>query len=296
MYTIKHAAELIGVSDSTLRAWERRYGLNLSLRTPAGYRLYDDAAVHTLRQMRDLVHSGWSAREAAEEVGRTASLASGPGADPTGESDARALADVAASFDVAGLNQILDQHFASASFEAVVDGWLLPALKELGTGWEDGRVSVAAEHMVAHGVTRRLATAYDAAGANRSAPRVVVGLPPGARHDLGLLSFATAARRAGLATIYLGADVPVADWIAATTLPSVGCAVLAVPMADDVDSLARTVAAVAEHAPDLLIAVGGSSQDLAPDHCLRLGHEIGPAARLLATTLTTTNPQPSIEA
>ncbi|WP_235734524.1 MerR family transcriptional regulator [Nocardioides alcanivorans] len=297
MYTIKHAAELIGVSDSTLRAWERRHGLNLSLRTPAGYRLYDDEAVRMLRLMRDLVRSGWAAREAAEEVNRTAGAAPTASTDDNflDAADGPALAEVASTFDVAGLNQVLDRHFASASFETVVDGWLLPALRELGTAWEDGRVSVAGEHMVAHGVIRRLATAYDAAGDNRSRPRVIVGLPPGSRHDLGLLAFATAARRAGLATTYLGADVPIDDWIAAATIPSVGCAVLAVPMAEDSESLAHTVSAMVEQTPDLLVAVGGSGQDLAPEHCLRLGHEIGPAARLLASTLASASTRPSAD-
>ena len=43
---------------------------------------------------------------------------------------------------------------------------------------------------------------------------VLVGLPPGARHELGALAFAVAARRAGLPTLYLGPDLPVADWVA----------------------------------------------------------------------------------
>ncbi len=45
--------------------------------------------------------------------------------------------------------------------------------------------------------------------------RVVVGLPAGARHDLGVLAFAMAARRAGLNTAYLGPDLPAAHWLAA---------------------------------------------------------------------------------
>ena len=66
MYTIKHAAEVTGLSVATLRAWERRYGVVTPHRTEAGYRLYDDEAVHALSVMASLVVEGWSPRQAAD--------------------------------------------------------------------------------------------------------------------------------------------------------------------------------------------------------------------------------------
>jgi len=290
MYTIKRAAEQVGVSVATLRAWERRYGVGAPRRTESGYRLYDDEAVSALSLMHQLVIEGWSVRSAAEETLRRS--ASAPTSTPAAEiavgslADDQALALVAATFDVPGLTALLDERFSVASFEGVVDAWLLPALRELGAGWESGRVTVAGEHLVSHGVSRRLAAAYDAAGDNRSGPRVVLGLPPGSRHELGLLSFATAARRAGLSTTYLGADVPVDDWAAAVGARAIDCAVLAAAMPADAQAVADTVAAIEARSPDVLVAVGGAAQHLAPEHCLRLGHEVGPAATLLASHLS----------
>ena len=56
----------------------------------------------------------------------------------------------------------------------------------LGDAWADGRVSVAGEHAASHAVFRRLAAAYQAAGRSAPAERsILVGLPPGARHELG---------------------------------------------------------------------------------------------------------------
>lgn len=290
MFTIKHAADQVGVSVSTLRAWERRYGVGTARRTDAGYRLYDEEAVRALSLMQSLVRAGWSVRAAAEETRRRTTGAPAPSPAPAtlGDvgADDTALVGVAASYDADGLAMVLDERFGTASFETVVDGWLLPALRQLGVAWESGRVTVAGEHLVAHGVGRRLAAAYDAAGDNGAAPRVVIGLPPGARHELGLLSFATAARRAGLSTTYLGTDVPVADWAAAVASRPTACAVLAVPTAADADAVADTVAAIEAGSPEVLIGVGGSAQDLAPRRCLRLGHAVGPAAALLAHKLT----------
>lgn len=299
MYTIKRAAQLVGVSQSTLRAWETRYGVGTAHRTESGYRLYDDEAVESLQAMRALVGEGWAVSAAAAEtlrrkaaaptdpdrrgpVGPVASVAGG--ALPPG-TETRDFVRAAADYDAARISVLLDERFSTASFETVVDGWLLPALRDLGVGWETGHVSVAAEHLAAGAVARRVALSYDAAAAEQGGPRVLVGLAPGVRHDIGLLCFATAARRAGLATTYLGADVPVADWQAAVAARPTSCVVLAVPMTEDAEPTASTVAALREVAPDLMIAVGGSAQDLAPEGCLRLGHRVGPAATLLAHAL-----------
>lgn len=285
MYTIKRAAGLVGVSESTLRAWERRYGVASPRRTEAGYRLYDDDDVRTLSLMHSLVRQGWSARQAAEETRRRAAP-EGPG--PAGDvgdpaAAAEALVDAAATLDAPGLARLLDGWFTTGPLTAVTDRVLLPALAELGRAWQTGRVTVAGEHLVAHGVGRRLAAAYDGTVEPPHAPRVLVGLPPGSRHELGLLAFAAAARGTGLAVRYLGADVPVPDWVDAAR--DTDCVVLAASMRADAAPLAEVVAALDAARPGLLVAVGGARQDDAPRHCLRLGHEVGPAAALLADRL-----------
>jgi methanogenic corrinoid protein MtbC1 len=291
MYTIKRAAELVGVPEATLRGWERRYGVGAGTRTPAGYRLYDEGALAALVAMKRLVDEGWSVRAAADEA-RSRGLADAaeqatpsPSGAPPGVGGVADLVPYAQSYDDAGLSRLLDHRFAGASFETVVDDWLLPALRALGEAWEAGEVSVAGEHFVSHGVVRRLAAAYDAAGAGRNGARTVLGLPPGSHHDLGLLSFATAARRTGLATRYLGADVPTESWIRAVAPEAVRCAVLAAPDEDAATALQSVVAAVRDARPDLVIAVGGAHQDLAPEGCQRLGHHIGTAAVTLARSL-----------
>jgi methanogenic corrinoid protein MtbC1 len=291
MYTIKHAAELVGVSVSTLRAWERRYRLTTPGRTESGYRLYDDESVRTLRLMQRLVADGWSARQAAEEAARrmgergsapsrTEVAATTPQTDDVG-----ALVRVAEDFDAVGLAEVLDRQFSHASFETVVDHWLLPAVRELGLAWESGRVTVVGEHLVAHGIIRRLSAAYEAAGSPGRGPRVLVGLPAGVRHEIALLAFAVAARRAGLNTTYLGADVPSDEWAAAAESSRAECVVLAASMPEDLDPLGEVVAALTSTHPKLVLAVGGALQQQAPGACVRLGHEVGPAATRLAELL-----------
>ena len=75
---------------------------------------------------------------------------------------------------------MLDERFSRASFESVVDGWLMPSLVALGEAWADGRVSVAGEHLASYAVQRRLAAAYDAAASRSGRPaRSSSGCRPG---------------------------------------------------------------------------------------------------------------------
>lgn len=293
MYTIKRAAELTGLSVATLRAWERRYGVVTPARTEGGYRLYDAAAVRALTVMNSLVQEGWTPKLAAGETERRLNAEESVPPSPGGalpepvatlSADERFL-EAAVRLDPVALSDLLDEVFARGSFERVVDGWLMPALISLGQAWSEGRVTVAGEHMASYAVLRRLAAAYEAAGSPVGGARVLVGLPPRARHELGLLAFATAARRAGLATVYVGADLPAEDWSTAVSTQGAVAAVLAAPTVDDITGLRDVVADLRAHHPDLVIAIGGGLQDDAPDGCLRLGHDLGKAARLLVEEL-----------
>ncbi len=279
MYTIKQAAQVTGVPGDTLRAWERRYGVVRPARTDGGYRLYDDDAIRRIQQMRALVDAGWAPARAAEHLREH-----GVAPDTAGIS-LDALAGFAAVFDAQGTDRVLDEVFARSSFERAVDEWLMPALVRLGEAWASGEASVAGEHLVSATVQRRLAAAFEAAGRADGAPRVLSGLPPGARHELGALAFATAARRAGLDVVYLGADLPEESWARAWEVIEPHAVALSVPTPDDVGPARRVAALLEELDPGLAVYAGGAHQaEVAPGLRL-LGHGIGDAAGIVAADL-----------
>lgn len=296
MHTIKRAAAVVGIAPATLRAWERRYGVVTPHRTESGYRLYDDAALSALSTMNSLVQQGWSPRQAADEVRRAAEASAVEAADSDNwDPTARAadpdqppspegmdeLLDAASVLDAPTVGRILDERLAVGRLEQVIDSWVMPALMQVGHAWASGRIDVAGEHLIAGALYRRLSAAYEAAGATQPGPRVIIGLPPGSRHDLGLLAFAVAARRSGLRTTYLGADLPVAAWVGAVEPGDF--AVIAAPRRDDLPAVATVVRALRESVPGVTIGVGGQFQDRAPADCVRLGHLISAAPeRLLA--------------
>ncbi len=272
MYTIKQAALRSGVSVPLLRAWERRYGIVVPDRTASGYRLYDDAALARLKTMRRLVNEGWTPSSAAAAVLEDRAPAESPVATVDEGRPARAtdlverFLEAAARLEAMEVERVLDVMLADGTFEAVADRQLLPALVALGDAWASGRLDVAAEHAASHAVLRRLSAAFQAAGGARPADgSVLVGLPPGARHELGALAFAVAARRAGIPVLYLGPDLPVADWVATAHRTQARAAVIGAIGADDARAAADVALALHADDPALAIVLGGGAAGVAAE-------------------------------
>ncbi len=304
MYTIKEAAARTGIPVPVLRAWERRYGVVQPARTPSGYRIYDDPAIDRLRTMQRLVGSGWSPSTAAAAI--LAGTAPASGDQVRLETIERAeiashliepFVDAAADLDAAAIERALDDMFATGSFERIAERHLLPSLEALGQAWADGRIDVGAEHMASHAVLRRLTAAYEAAGvATDMDGAILVGLPPGARHELGALAFAVAARRAGLPVLYLGADLPAQSWVTTAVRSNARAAVIGAVTPVDRQPARAVARALREARPDLLVAFGGryppaersDRQGPAVDRSvIRLPTDLARSVRALANALGT---------
>ncbi len=301
MHTIGQAAALTGVPSATLRAWERRYAVVAPVRSPAGYRLYDDQALQVLIAMASLVAAGWSPSQAAQHLAGGAPRSQDPGPEAldghpqvtlpghgdsaSGGADIGALARGAVARDPRVVEQALDDAFAVGSFEHVVDGWLMPALRVLGAEWSAGRVDVAGEHVVSATVHRRLGAAMEAAGHAVGVPRVAVGTARGARHELGALAFSVVLRRAGLDVVYLGADLPPEHWVAAVRRHWPHAVVLTASMAADVVATRETVSALRATDPALPVYVGGAAQAEVAHGTIALGHSLREAAAVVVDTV-----------
>jgi methylmalonyl-CoA mutase cobalamin-binding subunit len=273
MYTIKQASRLTGVTEASLRAWERRYGVVTPHRNESGYRLYDEDALAAVSTMRRLVDDGWSPAEAATAVrqGRVPAVrdeespppSTGFGHQPHAVAYMHRFLSAAAQMDTVGIEESLDGGFALGSFEHVVDSWLFPTLEALGEGLVRGEIDIAGEHAASHAVHRRLSAAFDAAGTRSRGPVVVVGLPAGSQHDLGALAFATAVRRRGMNVLYLGADVPADSWESAVRSRNARAVGLSVVTVQDCSAAVDVVERLrAQPTVPLLCAGGAFAADL----------------------------------
>lgn len=267
MYTIKEAAARSGINVPLLRAWERRYGVVSPTRTDAGYRLYGETDIARLRAMRALVDAGWSPSQASQRIAEAsvddlAALSETRPVEPVAD-PRQSFVAAAAALDAAALERALDEMFATGSFERSVEEHLYPSLTAVGEAWATGQVDVAGEHAASAAAQRRLSMAFEAAASAETtdgAP-ILVGLPPGSRHELGALAFATALRRAGLPVIYLGADVPVESWASAAETSGARAAVIGAVIERDVAAADDVVMVLGAEHPALVVAVGGRAAE-----------------------------------
>ena len=187
----------------------------------------------------------------------------------------------AGRYDLAAIEEVLDDLFGRGSFEAVIDDLVLPAAAMLGPAWSEGRIDVAAEHLASSAVVRRLASLFEMGGVPGSGPRVLVGLPPDSRHELGALAFAVALRRMGADVLYLGSDVPIASWVHAAKESTAQAAIVGVVTDRDVAPARDVSAALRQARPDLEVAFGGAfaSGPAATDGVTVLPERVVDAAR-----------------
>lgn len=202
-----------GVSETTLRAWERRYALLRPERSEGGFRLYADGDVARVRSMLEHLGRGVSASEAARfalDEPETSGVALSEGLANELAAALEALDDVAAQ-------TALDRTLATLTLEGALREVLLPVMRDVGRGWEDDQAVIAREHFATNLVRGRLlalARGWDLG----SGPRAVLACAPDEQHDLGLIAFGLALRSRGWRITYLGPSTPLATLAGAARL------------------------------------------------------------------------------
>jgi methanogenic corrinoid protein MtbC1 len=92
--------------------------------------------------------------------------------------------------------------------ETVLRELILPALREIGDGWERGELGIGEEHFTTTLIRERLfaLSRYWGRGAG---PLAILACAPGERHDIGLVAFGLVLRSHGWRIFFLGANTPV---------------------------------------------------------------------------------------
>lgn len=123
---------------------------------------------------------------------------------------ARAVEDLhgaMVAYDTASMHAVLDRVFATVSVESAIREVLLPFLRRVGEGWENGHLDVADEHFATDVVRGRLGALSFAAG-SATGPLALLACTPYESHDIALKAVEVVLQRAGWRTRFLGAHTP----------------------------------------------------------------------------------------
>ena len=124
--TVSSVADELGVSASTLRTWERRYGLGPERREAGSRRRYQPEDVERLRAMVNHMHAGLPAAEAAKRA--LADVSARPASGPL---NAAQLRSVALADNLPRLEAALEAAVASHGLVHTWSRFVEPALKSL---------------------------------------------------------------------------------------------------------------------------------------------------------------------
>jgi DNA-binding transcriptional MerR regulator len=262
-YSLGAVARLTGLSPHVLRAWERRYGAVVPLRTPGGTRRYRESDVARLRRLRAAVAAGHPISEVARipdaDLERRLKLAPALPAPSLAP-----LLEAVGHLDGPELERLLGAQLAALGPAQFVRLVASPLLHEIGTRWEAGALCIASEHLASSVLRSLLGGALRAKASALQAAPVLFTTLPGEQHELGALMAAVTTANAGGHPVFVGGDLPVREIVDAAG--SLGAAAVAVGMCHengrDRDAELRALRAAL---PDSVeIWVGGPGSEALP--------------------------------
>jgi len=237
-FPIRVLAEKTSVGTSTLRAWERRYGLLHPERTPKGHRLYCNLDVKRVLKILDLLNDGHTLPSIAkmlsvENTSTTSINLYEPLYEPKKREPSPSIANTAmatlantamttlwdeyikstleatADFNVERIDALYNEASSLYPVDMVTDRLIQPTIAILGNRWKEHPQSgVGEEHFYTSWLKNRLGARFHHAYSQARGARIICACVPGSFHEIGLMLFALSALARGYRVLYFGADLP----------------------------------------------------------------------------------------
>ncbi|GGG13852.1 MerR family transcriptional regulator [Rhodococcoides trifolii] len=220
----------LGVAPSTLRTWERRYGIGASDHESGHHRRYTAADVERLECMHRAVQEGAPPAEAARYALNAIATrptdadnieqrnqvwnhpvnsmktdgSEGASASPAApaslgtDDDVRELAAAVDIRDTVSMHRILDRSIDGRGAADTWSGVVLPLLRWLDAGGSADEATSTRAESFSCCVSSAMATAMVDSPVPTGSPRVLLASPPGEKPDLELRALAAALARAAV--------------------------------------------------------------------------------------------------
>lgn len=224
--------------------------------------------------VRGLIETGIRALEGDEDVPEYA-------LEPAGlDAAAEALADALCAGDGAGAQAQLLAQAQAAWLPEVVSRVVRPAMWRIGWWWQEGRISVAQEHLATEIAHRAVDHAFTRAVRKPRRQRsALFACVEGNRHALGMRTLADAFEIEGWTAFNLGADVPAASLPGMVRTLGPELVGLSVAMTQQLPAAHAAVAAIRSlpGGGDIRIMLGGLASNSLPDVWRLVGADLSAA-------------------
>lgn len=273
-FPIRILAERTGVPPSTIRAWERRYGILQAQRTLSGHRHYGDEDVMFIKRLQAHLGQGSSISKAIRELGNwqiDENLHQSQ-LQVSQQQQWQHLVDkllhAIGRFDDLQLDIIYQQALSLYDINIVTERILRPTLVILGERWKKGTASIAEEHFFSTYMRNKIGARLHHSARNKG-PILVIGCVPGEHHELGSLMFAQSAQNVGYRLLLLGTNLPLDQVLPVVNKAQAAGVVLSLVTRPPDTVLANELDELAEVAK-VPIMLGGVTHDDMTTSCVHL--------------------------
>lgn len=215
-YSIKELEKLSGIKAHTIRIWEKRHKLIDPSRTSTNIRFYSDDDLKKIINVSLLNNNGLKisriAEMSQEEMNQRILEISEIKSDLSIQIDQLVVSMI--NMDEEAFEKILASLILRHGFEKTMTEIVYPFLEKIGILWQTQNITPAHEHFISNLIRQKIIVAIDGLPIPpRSSRKIVLFLPEGELHELGLLFFHYVCRKSGLRTYYIGQNTPHDDLV-----------------------------------------------------------------------------------
>lgn len=213
-FTIKDLENLSGIKAHTIRIWEQRYNFLKPCRTETNIRYYCNQELKTVLNISLLNKYGYKIshidRMSDQELKNN--IISLSDKDAQQERIVNELIAYMVDLDIDRFEQQLDKHILIKGIDKTIHQIIFPFLDRIGILWVTNHIHPAQEHLVTNIIRQKLVVGIEGVmTASRVNKTVLLFLPEGEYHELGLLYVYYLLKSHGVKVLYLGANMPLKD-------------------------------------------------------------------------------------
>ena len=215
-YSIKELEQLSGIKAHTIRIWEKRHKIIEPSRTATNIRFYSDHDLKKIINVSLLNTYGIKISKIADmslaDMNKKVLEISELQNDKTIHIDQMVVAMIDMEEEL--FEKILNNLILRYGFEKTVTEIIYPFLEKIGILWQTQNITPAHEHFISNLIRQKIIVALDGLPIPpKTSKKILIFLPEGEMHELGLLFYHYLIRKTGYRTYYLGQNVPHDDLV-----------------------------------------------------------------------------------
>ncbi len=213
-FTIKDLENLSGIKAHTLRIWEQRYDFLKPSRTLTKIRYYSNNELKLVLNIALLNKYGFKVSHInkMDDTEMQEKILSLNNAQAQQERILNELIQHMVDLNTDEMETVLDTYILSRGIEKTILQIIFPFLEKIGILWLTNHINPAQEHLVSNMVRQKLIVGIEGLQPILKLNKtILLFLPAGEYHEMGLLFMHFLLKSRGINVIYLGANIPVKD-------------------------------------------------------------------------------------